>query len=158
MEPPLLFMHILFEAILNTNLPRSKEVLRDTLLHINNLECSFNSFFFFPHFSQHSDSLITPVTFEKMSPHWLRSIPQTAPLPKAPWQRTVATAVFHKPEQNILPQCITVCGAMRILRIGEPRTFYRFGDLNMTEVYPERFRDANTLQAGAAAVEEAFTF
>lgn len=83
MEPPLLFMHILFEAILNTNLPRSKEVLRDTLLHINNLECSFNGvFFFFFNFSQHSDSLITPVTFEKMSPHWLRSIPQTRRYPR----------------------------------------------------------------------------
>lgn len=81
---PLLFMHILFEAILNTKMLRSKELLRDTLFHINNLRCRFNSclywgFFFF---ILAALGFITPMTLGKMSLLWVRSIPETRHYPR----------------------------------------------------------------------------
>lgn len=72
----------------------------------------------------------------------------------APWQRTLATAVLLQAGAKhpaAVHHCLRSDANIPIRK--SPVCSVDSRDLNMAEVYPERFPDANTLQAGAPAAE-----
>lgn len=122
-------MHILFEAILNTKLLRSKELLRDTLFHIKTSDVISTVVFLLISY------LITPMTLEEMSPHWVRGIPETRRYPRH--RGNVLSQLQCFTNRSKPPAAVTVCVVMQTFRSRKSR-LYRFRDLNRTGEHPGR--------------------